>query len=125
MVVKFEALLLLIHSFIQMLGKIYKNLLLSDLPNSSPHLKPSLTLTFPNKPFLTPPSLLIPANLRPIALAHIYLIPLHTKPFTSSYDLNATSSDPLDPEGGWCYQPYFKSEVISSERASDLSRVTQ
>ena len=124
MEVKFEALLLLIHSFIQMLGKIYENLLLSDLPNSSPHLKPSLTLTFRNKPSLTPPSLLIPADLIPIALTNIYLIPLHTKPFTSSYDLNAISFDPLDPEGGGCYHPYFKSEVISSERARDLSRVT-
>ena len=85
MEVKFEALLLLIQSFIQMLGKIYENLLLSDLPN----LKPSLTLTFRNKPSLTPPSLLIPADLIPIALTNIYLIPLHTKPFTSSYDLNA------------------------------------
>ena len=101
-----------------MLGKIYENLLLSDLPN----LKPSLTLTFRNKPSLTPPSLLIPADLIPIALTNIYRIPLNTQAFTRSNDLNAMSFVPLDPEGGGCYHPYFKSEVISSERAWDLER---
>lgn len=46
-----------IHSFKCLARLTYKHLLPSDLPNTSPLLKPSSTLISPKKPSLTPPSL--------------------------------------------------------------------